>query len=195
MRLEKASSKAIKYACMNFHYAKAVPVNCFGYSVFNDAGEWCGVILYGTGASVNIGKPYGLGQGQILELVRMALNGKQGTTTKAMALSIKLIKKVAPLCKLLISYADKWQGHYGTIYQATNWYYLGQSSTQANVMDPKTGKELHKRSAVSKYGSCAGLKYGERKFKYKYIYPLDKNLVEICKRLSKPYPKKQADGA
>ena len=54
MRLEIASNKAIKYACMNFHYAKAVPVNTFGYSVFNDNNEWCGVILYGTGARPNI---------------------------------------------------------------------------------------------------------------------------------------------
>ena len=34
MRLEKASYKAIKYACLNFHYAKSIPVNTFGYSVF-----------------------------------------------------------------------------------------------------------------------------------------------------------------
>ena len=35
MRLEIASNKAIKYACLNFHYSKSVPVNTFGYSVFN----------------------------------------------------------------------------------------------------------------------------------------------------------------
>ena len=36
MRLEKASYKAIKYACLNFHYAKAIPVNTFGFNVFNN---------------------------------------------------------------------------------------------------------------------------------------------------------------
>ena len=77
MRLEKASYKAIKYACMKFHYAKSVPVNVFGYSVFNDKNEWCGVILYGTGANNNISKQYNLKQGNVIELVRMALNGKQ----------------------------------------------------------------------------------------------------------------------
>lgn len=192
MRLEIASNKAVKYACLNFHYAKAVPVNVFGYSVFNDENEWCGVILYGSGASTNISKPYGLKQGEVIELVRMALNGKHGITTKVMALSMKLIKKQLPLCKLLISYADKWQGHYGIIYQATNWFFIGNSQAQANVIDPKTGGELHKRSAVGKYGSCKGLKYGEIKYKYKYIYPLDKSLIPLCKSLSKPYPKHAA---
>lgn len=41
MRLEKASYKAIKYACINFHYAKAVPTYSIGYSVFNNNNEWC----------------------------------------------------------------------------------------------------------------------------------------------------------
>ena len=36
----------------------------------------------------------------------------------------KVNKKQIPLCKLLISYADFWQGHYGIIYQATNWYFV-----------------------------------------------------------------------
>lgn len=189
MRLEIASAKAVKYACLNFHYAKAVPVNTFGYSVFNEKNEWCGVILFGSGASANIGKPFGLKQGEIIELVRMALNGKQGVTTKCMALSMKLIKKQIPLCNLLISYADFWQGHYGIIYQATNWYYIGKSQAQANVIDPYTGKELHKRSAVGKYGSCVGLKYGEIKYKLKYIYPLNKSMIPLCESLKKPYPK------
>ena len=58
MRLEIASHKAIKYACMNFHYAKAIPVNTFGYSVFNEKDEWCGVVLYGTGANNNLATQY-----------------------------------------------------------------------------------------------------------------------------------------
>ena len=96
MRLEIASKKAIKYACLNFHYAKVVPVNTFGYSVFNNDNEWCGVILFGGGASANVGKPYKLNYGQYLELVRMALNGKQESTSKAMSIAIKLIKKKKP---------------------------------------------------------------------------------------------------
>ena len=63
MRLTIASNNAIKYACLHFHYAKAVPVNTLGYNVFNDNNEWCGVILYGTGANNHIGTTFNLPQG------------------------------------------------------------------------------------------------------------------------------------
>ena len=146
MRLEKASQKAIKYACMNFHYAKSLPVNTFGYSVFNDTGEWCGVILYGIGANNNIAKSYNLNQGEVIELVRVALNGKHQTTSKALSLSLKLLKKDLPLVKLIVSYADKDQSHVGIIYQATNWYYTGDSMN--NSTDSSwiiKGKRYHGR--------------------------------------------------
>lgn len=201
MRLEKASQKAVKYACMNFHYSKSIPVNTFGYSVFNDKNEWCGVILYGTGATNNIAMPFGLYQGQVIELVRMALNGKQESTTKAMAISLKILKKYAPNIKLIVSYADSEQNHTGIIYQATNWYYIGYSTDTNLVIN---GKREHRRTLGSRYGTSSYEKLKEKglnveliktKPKWKYIYPIDKSLIPLCKSLSKPYPKKQADVA
>jgi hypothetical protein len=133
MRLEKASNKAIKFACMNFHYAKSVPVNPVGFSVFNDKSEWCGVILYAVGANNNIAKTYNLNQGNVIELVRMALNGKQESTSKALSISLKLIKKSLPLVKLIVSYADKDQNHSGIIYQAKE-YMVKQYQINAKDM-------------------------------------------------------------
>jgi hypothetical protein len=209
MRLEKASHKAIKYACMNFHYAKAVPVNVFGYSVFNDNNEWCGVILYGTGANNNLALQYELKQGNVIELVRMALNSKQESTSKALAVSLKLLKKDLPLVKLIISYADKDQNHNGTIYQATNWYYVGtsmQNTTDSSWIIKgvryhgriisdwvklKGGlKGLSRKQFLQKYYDSNAKEY-VTKGKIKYIYPLDKSLIPLCKELSKPYPKKE----
>lgn len=195
MRLEKASYKAIKYACLKFHYAKCLPANPFGFSVFNKENEWCGTIVYGSGATCNIGKPFGLNQGQAIELVRMALNGKQESTSKALSLSIKLIKKYIPLCKLIISYADTEQNHKGIIYMATNWYFIGESK-DTNILI--NGIRKHRRSIGSKYGTSSleklkkmGLKV-ERiytKPKYKYIYPLNKEMHNFCKSIAKSYPK------
>ena len=206
MKLEKASYKAVKFACLNFHYAKSIPVNTFGYSVFNDKNEWCGVVLYGTGANNNLANQYKLNQGNVIELVRMALNGKQESTSKALAISLKLIKKDLPVLKLIISYADKDQNHNGTIYQATNWIYTGES--MVNKKDASyiiDGKRIHGKTISDKckrYGLIKNVVNAKKvykakevieyvtKGKIKYIYPIDKQLIPICKLLAKPYPKK-----
>lgn len=198
MRLETASYKAIKYACLNFHYAKAVPVNCIGYCIFNDDKEWCGVILFGLGANKNMPKRYGLNQGECAELVRMALNGKQGITSKAMSMSIKLFKKENPLIKMIVSYADSMQNHLGIIYQATNWIYDGFSKGDSMIVNDI---QIHRKSLYSKYGNSSitqlqslGLKVekSNKYIKHRYIYPLDKSLIPLCRSLSKPYPKHAA---
>lgn len=203
MRLEIASHKAIKYACMNFHYAKAVPVNVIGFNVFNNKKEWCGCILYGSGANNNMPKPYGLVAGEVVELVRMALNGKQESTSKAMAISLKLLPKLLPLCKLVVSYADIDQNHIGVIYQATNWYFTGETNINMRTGFVINGKKTHNKTVHSK-GITQSLedvrKYLDpnaepyiTKGKRKYIYPLDKTLIPLCKTLSKPYPKQAVE--
>lgn len=197
MRLETASYKAIKYACLNFHYAKSIPNVGLAYSVFNNLNEWCGVICFGLGATNNIAKPYNLVQGQVVELLRMALNGKQDSTTKALSIAIKLVSKKAPNVKLLVSYADSEQGHFGVIYQATNWFYTG-FSTDTNLI--VNGKREHRRTLGSRFGTCSSEKLKKMGYnveilktkpKWKYIYPIDKSLIGYCKSISKPYPKKQ----
>ena len=201
MKLEIASNKAIKYACLNFHYAKSIPVNTFGYSVFNDKNQWCGVILYGTGASPTINKQFNLNKGEVIELVRMALNGKQENTSKAMSISLKLFKKHNPIVKLIISFADIDQNHTGIIYQATNWYYIEKCNVNAKTGYIINGKKTHQRSMLSigkyKQNTFQNAKSIDKnateyftKGKEKYIYVLDKSLIPLCKSLSKPYPKK-----
>lgn len=197
MRLEIASQKAVKYACMNFHYSKSVPNVGLGFSVFNEKNEWCGCICYGIGATNNIASPYGLKQGQVIELLRMALNGKQQSTTKALAISMRLVAKKNPNVKLIVSYADSEQGHIGTIYQATNWIYTGFSVDTNLIVN---GKREHRRTLGSRFGTCSSEKIKlmgykveilKTKPKWKYIYPIDKTLVPLCQLLSKPYPKKE----
>lgn len=196
MRLERASAKAVRYAIMNWHYSRSVPNVGLAYSVFNQNREFCGVICFGVGAVLNIGKPYGLRQGQVIELLRVALNGKHGATTKAVALALKLVKKDSPNVKLVVSYADSEQGHLGVIYQASNWFYTG-FSIDTNII--VNGKREHRRTLTSRYGTNsveklkkAGVDVGpvvKTLPKHKYIYPLDKSLIPMCKAMSKPYPK------
>jgi len=195
MRLEIASTKAIKYACLNFHYAKAVPVNPFAFSVFNNIGEWCGCVLYSAGANPRLGSQYGLKNGQVIELTRMALNGKQESTSKVLALSLKLIKNYLPVCKLVISFADQNENHVGIIYQATNWIFTGIGQSTPKWL--YKGKKVHQRMIAGYCGSVAnatkmGIQKEKIMNKYRYVYPLDKSLIPLCKSLAKPYPKPAA---
>lgn len=175
IRLFKATPEQIRYSCLYFHYAKTIPSCQLGFSCFDNL-TFLGVILYGGGANNNLAKKYGLLQGQIMELVRVALNGKQEfPTSKYVALSIKLLHKHKPLVKMLISYADTKQGHKGIIYQATNWIHDGMVDSESAV-DPKTGEVKHTRSLHSKYGSIKGFKRVKDMPKHRYIYPFDENL-------------------
>lgn len=207
MRLTRANNDAVRYACMHFHYAKAVPVNTIGYNVYNDGDEWCGVVLFGTGANNCIGIEYNLPQGGVLELVRVALNGKQEHTSQAVALALKELKRDCPLCRLVVSYADCDQDHLGTIYQATNWIYTGarlQNTTDASWI--VNGKRYHGRVIsdwVRRKGGLHGLtrkqflqKYYDpnatefiTKGKRKYLMPMDKQMRKQILPLAKPYPK------
>lgn len=194
MRLELASRKAVKYAVENWHYTRSVPNVGLAFAVFNKEKEFCGVICYGVGATANIARPYGLQQGQVIELLRVALNGKQGQTSKALAQSLKLLKKKSPSVKLVVSYADSEQNHSGIIYQATNWLYTGFSTDSNLVID---GERKHRRTISSKYGTSSlekiralghSVEVIRTKPKWKYIYVLNKDDRPKYEHLRKPYP-------
>lgn len=200
MKLTKANSKAINYACKNFHYSKSVPAVQYAYNVYNDKDEWCGVILYGSGANNNIGKSFNKNQGEILELVRVALNGKQECTSKAVALSLKLLHKEDPLCQLVVSYADLDQNHNGTIYQATNWLYLGKYKVNTKSAFIINGKKTHPRT-VGSWHIKQNIDEIRKKIdknaqefitkgKHKYIYCFNKDERKKYEQISKEYPKK-----
>lgn len=207
MRLTRATLQAIKYACLHYHYSKSVPANPVGYNVYNGKDEWCGVILYALGATPNIGSPYGIPVGGIMELVRVALNGKQEATSQAVAMSLKQLHKDVPQCRLIVSYADCDQDHLGTIYQATNWIYEGLSKGDTYFI--VKGKKTHRKSISSRIVTIDGkrmhcpstLEMVRRFFdpnavtfrsagKRKYLMPMDKAMRKKIIHLAKPYPKK-----
>lgn len=201
MRISKATPKSTRYACLNFHYAKAVPTAKHSFNVFNNAGEWCGVIVYGTGANNHIASPFGLHQGEVLELVRVALNGKQETTSQALAMTLRELRKTAPHVKVIVSYADLDQEHAGIIYQATNWLYLGkynEGNVGAYIVKGKKThpKTLHARGYKQNIDWLQkhidkGAKIFRTKGKHKYIYLFEKKLRRQWLKEARPYPKKE----
>ena len=202
MKISIATPKAIKYACIKFHYAKCVPSVQYGFNIYNDSDEWCGVICYGNGATPNMPGSFGLCSGEALELVRVALNGKQGhgNTSKAVAMSLRYLHEINPLVKMIVSYADLDQDHAGTIYQATNWIYLGCMNKGSRGAFIVNGKKTHPRTI----GSAGGVQSIEwvrehldknatifyTKGKHKYVFCYDKRLRKKYLKQALPYPKK-----
>jgi len=210
MRLTVATREAIRFACIRFHYARSVPVSTIGFNVYNGAGEWCGVVLYGRGATPNIGSEYGLKTGEALELVRVALNGKQEATSQAVAASLKLLREKCPLCRLVVSFADCDQSHLGTIYQATNWIYVGTVKRGECTAFIVHGRKMHPKTVYShkvriggRVVPCPQTIQAVRRFfdpaatefrtlgKRKYLYPLDKRTRKRILPLARPYPKNE----
>lgn len=198
MRLEIASAEAVRHACLHFHYSRRVPSNLCGFSVFNGKGEWCGVIIYSNGATPQVAKSFRMAQGMICELSRVALNGKQESTSQAISISLRMLKRLCPLIELVVSFADRAQGHVGTVYQASNWLYLGTSQRAKYYLI--RGKKTHPRSVVP--ASPTNTLAGVRKYidpnaveffdfgKYKYVYPLTEKQRRRFKSLAMSYPKR-----
>ena len=202
--LKRATPEAVRYACTHFHYAKRTPQTRWAYNVYQD-GEWCGVVVFGDGAQHNIATAVGFDFGEACELERVALNGKQAFTSQVVSECLKQLHKDAPFIKVVISYADANQKHVGTIYQATNWIYIGDTSTtSASKPDAYIihGKRIHPRSvgAMGLRQSIGWLRdnvdpNAEEVWglpKYKYIFVFDKKLRREWQKKALPYPKKGA---
>ena len=191
----------IKFACRTYHYSRSIPSVSYGYNVFNDRYEWCGVILFGVGATPNIANPFGMQQGEVLELVRVALNGLQPCTSECVAAALKRLHEDAPQVKIVVSYADADQNHFGTIYQATNWIYLGLKNDGDRSAFIIHGKKVHPRTIGSRGGGVQSLEWVREhldpnaeefrtKGKRKYIYVFNKRLRKKWQAQAQPYPKK-----
>lgn len=173
--LKRATPEQVKYACLKFHYARSVPSCAVAYSVYDNE-EWCGVVVFGAGANNNIPKSFGKKSGEVLELCRVALNGKHTCpTSKVISVALRLVRKDCPLVKIIVSYADFTnQNHEGIIYKASNWLRLADS--KAKRVRLADGTLVHVRSLESKYGHVehwpAGWQWGPEEIKYKYIYNL-----------------------
>lgn len=200
MRISFATRSAAEYACKNFHYSGTTPVVKYGFSIFNDDDEWCGVILFGSGANPHIGSPYGLFQGEVLDLVRVALNGKQEHTSMALSCALKELHKIDPIVKLIVSYADCDQNHVGTIYQATNWIYEGVFNSGTKSAFIINGMKIHPKSCYQK-GWKQSIEWIREnidpkaeihvtKGKHKYLFSYDRKLRKLLMKRSKIYPKK-----
>ena len=151
LKIAWASHEAAKYACLNWHYSKCLPVGKLVKIGAWENDKFIGVVIFGRGANKSLGEPYKLDQTECCELVRIALTNHKTPVSRIMSIAIKLLKNIHKQLKLVISFADSEQNHHGGIYQATNWVYVGKTNSADEYL--YKGKRWHGRAFRKSFGS------------------------------------------
>lgn len=203
LKIGWATFEATKYACTHWHYSKCVPVGKLIKVGAWENDKFIGVVIFSRGANKSIGTPYDLKQTECCELTRVAMRPHKCFVSQVIAKAIKFLKTKCPEMKLIISYADIEQGHYGGIYQATNWIYEGQSVKSRYFI--VKGKKTHPKSLYSLYKDKyadfeQSVEWVRKRIdknasvyydlgKHKYLFPLNKEIRKQVEPLAKKYPK------
>jgi len=162
-----------------------------------------GALTLGAGPSQAYHLVQGAEADNCLTLTRFWLSDELPRNSESRVISIVLrnLRKSTTL-KFLISYADPYQKHVGTIYQATGWLYTGLSEATPRY-DLGDGKARHSRSVSQVFGTHSisyfsqhglSVKLVSQAAKHRYLYFLD---PEWHSRLSipvLPYPKLEVTG-
>ena len=203
-RVEQIEKQDTHWFMLNLHYAKRIPSISYSYGLIHN-NDLVGVVTYGTPPSSTLcrgicGDAY---QQHVVELNRLVLkNNVKNEASRLVGGSMKLL----PTPKIVVSFADSAQDHYGYVYQATNFIYTGLS---AKFVDPQVKGLEHQHHAtyahgltnkevIEKYGS-ENVYFIERSRKHRYIKFLGnkreiKTMMASLKYDVLPYPKKVCGG-
>jgi hypothetical protein len=153
--VEKCYGKQIHSWLKNQHYAECVPSITWAFRLYdNEQSEYVGAMSVGVPPNLNFN------DGECVfddyevttkELNRLITNDGLPKNTLSYFVSHAVDLLPEPMC--LVSYADEAHGHHGYVYQATNWIYTGTTSPRTFFVDQQTGKEYHRRSLNSIYGT------------------------------------------
>lgn len=161
MVVKQITCKEARPYIATFHYSKTMPDSTKFVFAGYYGDKLCGIITFGmgTGKSQYSSVVPTIQNGEYVELTRLwcAQDMPKNTESKLISTSLKMLPKEV---KLIISFADSSKYHVGTIYQATNWYYLGSN---------KGGKTLICEDGVVKHTRLLGI--------YKMRHPELKSLT------------------
>jgi hypothetical protein len=189
LKLDWCSHAAAKYAVEHWHYSRRMPKSKLGRCGVWEESRFVGVVIFGVGASNNLGKPYRLDQTQVCELVRIALTQHKTPTSRIVAIAVRLLSQGMAGLRLIVSFADQNAGHTGVLYQACGWLYAGEAAAD-RVVYGADGKPRHPRAHRLKYQTETGFRRRRTLPKHRYLYPLDAAMRAQIAPLAQPYPKR-----
>lgn len=162
------------------HYLKRLPSITFCFGLYKD-NILIGVCSFGNAVPLTMkrsicGEEY---EKYVYELNRLIVNDNHEKNVTSFFVSQCLKKLPKPL--IIVSYADKSQGHNGYIYQSTNFIYLGLSHTQKD-WKIRGEEDKHSRTLMDEFSFTPNRiellkeKYGDRLYqverepKHRYVY-------------------------
>lgn len=125
------SSKEASRVVVEHHYLHRRPPISFAYGLFDDDGKLQGVVTFGIPASRHLQKSLCPSDpSKVIELSRLWVDDAMPRNSESWFLS-RALGAMPP--RLVVSYADTAQCHFGYVYRASNFFYAGWSD-----MDRKT---------------------------------------------------------
>jgi len=200
LRLDWCSHAAAKYAVEHWHYSRSLPSGAtVKVGVWEDV-QYIGCVIFAMGATPNLAKHHQLPQTAICELARVALREHASPVSRIVRVALQYLRARCPGIRLVVSFADADQGHYGGIYQAGGWLYLGLSNPGGSQGFIVRGRPMHRRS-VGSAGWSQSLAWLRAHVdpaaqalrtagKFKYAMPLDADMRARMLPLAQPYPKR-----
>ena len=121
----------IKKFIETYHYSKSINgLSCkYCFKLLDSDGNLIGAMIYGKIAMANVYKKYVENESDIIELRRLALidNTYRNAESYFIGKTLNWLKKNTNI-KKVISYADPYYNHIGTIYKASNFKLVGKSN-------------------------------------------------------------------
>ena len=214
--VKEISTNEAKRIILEYEWLGTMGTTQKHFGIFFD-GHLGGVVCYGYFQAMNTnsgGHPYAPYVGT--EYAKQGIQLSRGacvhwchphTGSKLIGKTLKLMKEEG--YKYVIAFSDPEAGEIGTLYQATNWHYLGFGNTKHHDIYYKDGKIfLNDRDYYKKYKTRSKKSMEEfvannedleirlRKPKGRYIYLLGdkkekKQMMQVLKTKIKPYPKRR----
>jgi len=209
LKLDWCAHDAAEYAVTHWHYSKCLPASKSQYIGVWEDGKFIGCVCFGMGAgNITKGKLYDLPLMNMAELTRVALAPHKSQVSRIVSIALRMVKQKNTGLRLIVSLADPFRGHIGSIYQAGGWIFVGETSVSKTYVD-HDGREHHERvvsptgfkKQYGRYVPCLKPQDAEtirvNPGKFKYLMPLDDEMRKRIEPLRKPYPKRagSADAA
>ena len=222
--LREVSKETAKDMIIKYHYSHKWTLCRIAYGIYYKLDKDCdffnereerliGVVVYGQPVGRSAARSISniVKISEVFELTRLFIHDGYGSNIESYCVSqsLKMVKRDFPKLKAVISYADGEQGHKGVIYQATGFYYQGNSALalMPNYSVSLIGPPhhwIHSRTISSTYGSHnvehlkkkIGKTFWRKKesSKHRYVYLLcnkvdKKKILANLKHPFLPYPK------